>query len=520
MKSAQLLTENVLKNAIETAPFPIGVYAGHELEIILANKCMRDTYGKGEDVIGKRYTDILPELENQEIFDQLRDVVATGIPFEAKDTRVDIVKEGVLNPHYFNYNFTPVYDDEGELFAVMNTAADVTDLNLSRQQTIEAKERLRLAVQSADLGTFETQNSDGSLVVSERFMEIWGMEQNTSLQQDLIDRIHPEDKQIRAEAHENAKSTGHLNYEARILPKDNGIVKWIRVKGTVLKDENDAPKSIIGIVQDVTEQKVFAEKLRKLVKKRTRELKRSNEDLLQFAHVVSHDLKEPVRKIKMFNNLLQSELQPVLQEKSKRYIEKVQHASDRIVMMIDGILNYSAMNASGNPIEKVDLNQIVENITSDLELVIQQKEAELHIDQLPDIEGSPILMHQLFYNLINNALKFSKQDIAPIISISCKQTNGMLEIKVKDNGIGIDQKYLGQVFNAFERLHSRDQYEGTGLGLSLCRKIAERHHGTIEAYGMVGQGAVFTVTLPEKQPVKKNGNVSPQKNGVATSRGI
>ena len=111
METQQLLTENLLKSVIETAPFPIGVYAGHDLEILLANKCMRDTFGKGEDIIGKRYTNLLPELESQEIFSQLREVIATGIPFEAKNTKVDIVKEGVLQVHYFNYNFTPVYND-------------------------------------------------------------------------------------------------------------------------------------------------------------------------------------------------------------------------------------------------------------------------------------------------------------------------------------------------------------------------------------------------------------------------
>jgi len=204
IETKQLLTENILRNVIEKAPFPITVYAGYELEIILANKCMRDTYGEGEDVVGKRYTEILPELGNQEIFGQLRGVITTGIPFEAKDTRVDIVKEGVLKPHYFDYNFTPVYDDQGNLFAVMNTAAEVTGLNLSRQQTIEAEERLRFAVESADLGAFETREVDGTLKASKRFMEILGIEQSQYTQTELSTHIHPEDFSIASEAHKNA----------------------------------------------------------------------------------------------------------------------------------------------------------------------------------------------------------------------------------------------------------------------------------------------------------------------------
>ncbi|WP_216351010.1 PAS domain-containing sensor histidine kinase, partial [Mucilaginibacter polytrichastri] len=474
MHLQQILTENILKNVVESAALPIGVYAGHDLKIVLANKYMRDTWGKGDDVIGKFYTEILPELENQEIFGHLREVLATGIPFHAKNTKVDIIKDGKLMPHYFNYNFTPVYDDNGNLFAVMNTASEVTELHDSRQQTVEAEEHLRIAVQSADLGTFETRGE--AIIASQRFRQIWEVDEDQCTQSGLINRIHTDDLPVRDLAYEKAEYTGQLNYEVRILVQD-GATKWIRLNGTILKSEDGKATSVIGIVQDVTEQKLFAEKLRKLVKKRTRALKRSNEDLLQFAHVVSHDLKEPVRKIKIFNNLLQSELQPVLEEKSKQYLEKVQHASDRIFMMIDGILNYSALNASGNPVEKVDLNQVIENITNDLEVVIQQKNAHITVEIIPDIEGSPILMHQLFYNLINNALKFSKEDIPPRIDISCVKQDGVIELIVKDNGIGIDDKYSQRVFNAFERLHSKDRYEGTGLGLSLCKKITERHHG-------------------------------------------
>lgn len=489
------LTIYTLKNVVENAPFPIGVYTGHELRVILANDCMRHTWGKGNDVIGKLYTEILPELENQKIFDQLREVLTSKTPFEAKNTRVDLVKNGVLTPHYFNYNFTPVYDEQGNVFAVMNTAADVTDLHTARLQTIEAEERLRLAVQSADLGTFETR--EDTIQGSDRFYEIWGVEESRCTRSVLMQLIHDDDKPIRERAYESAATSGQLDYEVRIVPP-GGATKWIRVKGTLLINTSEF-KNVIGVVQDVTEQKLFAEKLRRQVKKRTRELKRSNEDLLQFAHVVSHDLKEPVRKIKMFNNLLTNELQPVLQEKSKAYLEKVQRASDRIFMLIDGILNYSQMNASGNPVEAVNINEIIDNIIEDLEVVITQKAASLTVGPIGTIEGSSILIHQLFYNLINNALKFSKGGEAPHIEITSTASEGHLEISVKDNGIGFNPIYSQKVFNAFERLNSKDLYEGTGLGLSLCKKIAERHQGTITAGGQLGVGAEFTVRLPKKQ---------------------
>jgi len=491
----------LLKSVVDNAPFPIGVYEGQSLTIILANQCMLDTWGKGNDVIGKSYREILPELSNQHIFEQLTGVLETGMPFHAKNQRVDLVINGVLKIHYFNYSFTPIRDPDGSVYAVMNTAAEVTDLNMARKQVIEGEQKLRVAVQSADLGAFEYDINSGTYTASERFNEICSIDAVPS--DHLLDNlIHTDDKMAWDKAYSAALENGQLDFETKIV--DGDLVKYIHIKGAVLQDDAGTAASIVGVVQDVTEQKLFAEKLRKLVKKRTRELKRSNEDLLQFAHVVSHDLKEPVRKIKMFNNLLKGELAPVLDERSQRYIDKVQHASDRLYLMIDGILSYSSLNDSGNPIEVVDISTVLDNILFDLELVVQQKQATITIEgTIPVIEGSPILLHQLFYNIINNALKFTKQDVMPIITIAAASTGATITMKITDNGIGIDAKFREQIFNAFERLNSKSLYEGTGLGLSLCKKIVERHHGTITANGTEGEGAQFTIVLPQKQPLKK-----------------
>jgi PAS domain S-box-containing protein len=494
----------LLKSVVDDAPLPIGIYEGSDLHIILANKYMINSYGKGEDVIGKSFMEILPELTEQGIFEQLLNVLETGEPFATVDQKVYIIIGGELRTFYFNYNLTPVYDSEGKIYAVMHTALDVTKLNLAQKQVSEAKEKLDLAVQSADLGVFEVDVLKDQVITSARFQQIWGVAPlGIHSHEELIGRVYLLDKEAREHAYRVAQDTKHLNYEARIVHSDDSL-HWVRIKGTLVPDMNGQITTVLGIVQDITQQKQFAEKLKELVKKRTEELKRSNEDLLQFAHVVSHDLKEPVRKIKIFNELLKNELEPVLPEKSKRYIEKVQSASDRIFMMIDGILNYSAMNAIGNPIESVNLNAIIESITTDLELVIEQKKANISIQELPVIEGSPILIHQLFYNLINNSLKFSKEDVPPEIEISCETLGNEIVISVKDNGIGIDPKHTTEVFNAFKRLHPKEKYEGTGLGLSLCRKIVERHHGSIEIVGTSAEldGTVIKVTLPLVQPAK------------------
>lgn len=501
MKNSHTINLQLLKAVVDDAPLPIGIYEGNNLHIILANKYMINSYGKGEDVIGKSYRDVLPELKEQGIFEQYLGVLNTGEPVAAVDRKMDIMIHGELRTFYFNYNITPLYDQEGKIHAVMHTALDVTKLNLAHKQVDQAKEKLDLAVQSADLGIFEVDLLNDQVITSARFEQIWGVGPlGIHSHEELIGRVYLLDKQAREQAYRMAHDTRHLNYEARIVHDDKSL-HWVRVKGTLVCGTDG--HTVLGVVQDITQQKQFAEKLKELVKKRTEELKRSNEDLLQFAHVVSHDLKEPVRKIKIFNELLKNELEPVLPEKGKLYIEKVQNASDRIFMMIDGILNYSAMNALGNPIESVNLTAIIESIAADLELVIAQKNANLSIDPLPVIEGSPILIHQLFYNLINNSLKFSKEGIPPRIEISGSITGNKIVISFRDNGIGIDPKHTTEVFNAFTRLHPKEKYEGTGLGLSLCRKIVERHHGSIDIEGSSAQldGTEIKVTLPLKQPL-------------------
>jgi signal transduction histidine kinase len=256
--------------------------------------------------------------------------------------------------------------------------------------------------------------------------------------------------------------------------------------------------------------KEYTERLEQTVRRRTQELRRlnssleqSNEDLQQFAHVASHDLKEPVRKIRTFTGRLLEEYGEVLPTAAQSFLGKIQHATQRMVTMIEGVLTYSILNSNEQTIASVDLDVVFDDIESDLELVIEETGAEVRREKLPTIEGAPVLLYQLFYNLVNNALKFSKRTDKPLIVISSRLTEAagkrIAEVIVKDNGIGFDQDQSGRIFEAFARLNSKDKFEGTGLGLALCKKIAERHHGGISAAGTRGEGAVFTVKLPLKQ---------------------
>ncbi|WP_291143435.1 PAS domain-containing sensor histidine kinase [Flavobacterium sp. UBA7680] len=492
----------LLKDIVDHTPLPIAVYTGPELKIELANPAMIKAWGKGYQIIGKNYLDVLPETQNQPFFEQALQVLKTGTAFHAKDKKVELVVEGVMQTYYFNYSFIPLFDKQGAVYAVMNTGADVTELHLAKQQTQSAEQRLRMAIESSGMGTYEIDLATKKIKTSGNFNTIWSIQGEIANEQ-LISKLHPEDQKLREEAHQKAQSTGKMCYEARII-NDDGSLKWVKINGRIITDENGTPNTLIGIIQDIHEQKEFEQELKKQVAQNTQELQRSNDDLMHFAGVVSHDLKEPVRKIKTFNSLLRNEPHTPFNENAEKYLSKIDQSAQRMQTIIEGILAYSTLDKRSQPVEKINLDLVIENIKTDLELIINEKGAILVISELPHIEGAPILIHQLFYNLIHNALKFSKTDEPPRVIITSniiKNPEGIevLEIKIKDNGIGLDPVFAEKIFDAFERLNSKDQFEGNGLGLALCRKIAKRHNGAITAAGEKDNGAEFTVTLPLKQ---------------------
>jgi len=491
---------SLLQNIIDSIPLPIGVYVGDNLKIELANAAMIKTYGKGNNVIGKNYLDIVPEIEKQQILDQALSVLKTGIPFHAIGRKVDLVIEGIMKEHYFNYSFIPLFDNDGNVYGVVNTGTDVTDFQLAKEEVQNSNERLKMAIDWCGIGSYEIDLTTKEIKTSGNFDAICSIDTPLTIE-DLIGKLHPDDLTVREKAHEEAKTTGKISYEARII-KDNGE-RWAKINGKIIADDDGKPKTIIGIIHDIQEQREFEEELKKQVDSRTDELKRSNNDLMHFASVVSHDLREPLRKIKIFNTLLRNDIENDVNEKSKKYLQKVSQSAQRMENIIEGILTYSTLDKTLQHIETIDLNEIIENIKIDLELLIKEKKAVLITSDLPEIEGAPILLNQLFYNLIQNALKFSKADQPPTVIITNTIINSdgqdLLQITIKDNGIGLDKAFAEKIFTAFERLHTKDEYEGNGIGLALCRKIVKRHNGKITAAGEKDNGAEFTVTLPLSQ---------------------
>jgi light-regulated signal transduction histidine kinase (bacteriophytochrome) len=246
-------------------------------------------------------------------------------------------------------------------------------------------------------------------------------------------------------------------------------------------------------------ERELRKKEKEALKKFTAKLQKSNQDLQEFAYIASHDLQEPLRKIQAFGERLQTTCSDLLSERGKEYLGYMIGAADRMQNLVNALLKFSRVTTKAQPFKKVALKQIVQEVLTDLETRLEETRGHVEVNSLPVIDADELQMRQLFQNLIGNALKFIKADRAPVIKIQCENVNKeKCILYVEDNGIGFEKKYEDKIFQVFQRLHSRNEYEGSGMGLAICRKIVERHGGTITAESVVDQGSKFIITLPVK----------------------
>lgn len=279
--------------------------------------------------------------------------------------------------------------------------------------------------------------------------------------------------------------------------------------------ENSASKQDARGEPDLSDYKQMVlekEKFQKILENKVKELDRSNKELEEFAYIASHDLQEPLRKITSFSERLKEKLPANLEPDVQLYLNRMLAATDNMRTLIDNLLEFSRTSRSSEPFIRINLNDIVADVEADLELKIEESNAQIDSEQLPVIDAIPMQMRQLFTNLFTNAIKFRKPNAAPEISIRCKQLSeeekeahhlrqnvSYFEVTVSDKGIGFDQEYAQKIFQIFQRLHGKAEYPGSGIGLAICKKIVDNHMGQIFARGEQGKGSTFIIILPEFQ---------------------
>lgn len=500
-------SEKNFRSLIMQAPVGMTLLKGDDHVVEIANDEYLKLVGRERGgFVGKPIWEVVPEAKEQGFDVILKNVKDTGETFYGNEVPVMLIRNGLPETVFINFVYEPLFDENGKAHSILVVAIDITTLARARKQVELAEERVRLAIESAQLGSYEANLKTGEVVASARMYEIYDIEP-TDRHLDFIAKIHPDDLHIRNTAHQTAAATGKLHYEVRTQKRD-GSYTWVSASGQFYFNENGEPEKVIGIVRDITKEKEEEQELERRVRERTEELTKLNEELQQFMYVSSHDLKEPMRKVQMFTGLI-SDGAGSENAKLVEYSEKVKSSVQRMNTLINDLLNYSTLSNKEVVYEEIDLSSLLNHIQDDLELMIKEKNAIFDLESLPTIKGIRFQINQLFYNLLNNALKFSGQTGPSLIKIRCAQLAdgertefpmltqaSYYKIEITDNGIGFDPQYSERIFGVFQRLHLRHQYSGTGIGLAICKKIVQNHKGHIYALSAEGKGTTVVIILP------------------------
>mgnify|MGYP001100986643 CR=1 FL=1 len=398
----------------------------------------------------------------------------------------------------------PQCDDKGAVALWVGICADIDDQKRMQMQLGQIERRFQMLSESIPQIVWTTTPEGAATYLNHRWAEYTGAPSEQSLGWGWVDQLHPDDRESCVRIWKEAvKSLQPTEFEYRLHRGSDGSYRWHLVRGLPILDDDGAVTQWIGTCTDIDDQKRQAELLERLVLEQTSELRRSNFDLEQFASVASHDLQEPLRKIQAFSDRLQVKCGPALGDQGKEYLERIVTAVSRMRSLINDLLAFSRVTLKGQPFAKVDLQTLSGEVLSDLEVLIQQGGGSVVVGPMPTIHADPLQMRQLFQNLIGNALKFHRPDAPPVVRVSAYEVFGddkskpfAYELRFTDEGIGFEEVYLDRIFQVFQRLHGRTEYDGTGMGLAICRKIVERHSGTITATSEPGKGSTFAVTLP------------------------
>lgn len=380
---------------------------------------------------------------------------------------------------------------------------DITSRKQTEKALRESEQRFRAIFETSGVGIGLSDLQGRLLETNPAFQAMLGYSAEELRYKNFLQLTHPDDVEFEIENIQKELSgdkTAKSRFEKRYIRK-GGQTIWARLTASFIRDGQNVPLYGLGFVEDITQQKLAEQQLQSYAA----ELERSNRELQDFAYVASHDLQEPLRKIQAFGDRLKYKYASVLDEQGQDYLERMQNAVVRMQTLIQDLLTFSRVTTRAQPFVPVDLTIVIEEVLSDLETRIEEVNGQVELDDLPTVYADYTQMRQLFQNLISNALKFHQPGQVPIIKIQSQLLphpfidSELCQITISDNGIGFDEKHLDRIFGVFQRLHSRREYEGTGVGLAVCRKIVERHGGTITARSKPGEGATFIISLPIKQ---------------------
>ncbi|MBD2149826.1 PAS domain S-box protein [Pseudanabaena sp. FACHB-1277] len=456
-----------------------------------------------EELIGQNHRLLSSGHHPRSFFVEMWRTIASGQTWRAEIK--NRAKDGTF--YWVDTTIVPFLNEDGKPYQYLAIRKDITarkaaDIELQKLSVIASKTD-NVAIVTNAHGEIEWVNDSFHKLTGYTLAEVIGKKPGDFLQgektsQETVNSIRE------ALAKHEPFSGEILNYS-----KD-GKAYWLSLNINPVFDDDGELIQFIALESEITTRKEIEIKLRKEVEGAMKKLnvmnerlEVSNRELLDFAYVSSHDLQEPLRKIQAFGDRLKSTCQDSLNEKGLDYLERMLNAASRAQILINDLLDFSRVTTKAQPFQPINLSEVLEGVLSDLEVRIEKSGVILEVDPLPVVEADALQMRQILQNLIGNALKFIREGVTPMVQVRSRvymeNEQEWCEIRVIDNGIGFEQQYAERIFQIFQRLHGRKTFEGTGIGLAICRKIAERHNGTLIAQGELDQGATFIFTLPTHQ---------------------
>jgi len=538
MQTALTESEERFRSLLEQAPVATCLLVGRDLRIDLANDLMISYWGKGSSVIGQPLAVALPELQGQPFLDILDAVFTTGETYVAESTPADLIIDGVVGTYYFDFTYKPLRDKTGQVYAIMNMAVDVTDRVMAQQQIDEAQHQIISAFEQSPVAvaiiggpdlTFYMANSFYGQLVGQDPAQIIGKPLLTALpelegkgfDQLLRQVMATSEPYIATEVaidilRYGQMETIYVDFIYRPKPQRDGSTPDVLVIAT---DVTGQVRSRQIVEASETRYRQLSQQLEERVQQRTEELthanqdlRRSNENLQQFSYIASHDLQEPLRKIQSFSSLIVDKFGNQLDEQVLDYLRRITSAGSRMSTLIRDLLAYSRIATRQQTFGMVSLTEILASTLDTMSWEIEQRNAQIDGADLPPVQGDELQLGQLFQNLLSNAIKFTPPNREPHIQISyalyqrsdlppnirpTSSASMFHQISVQDNGIGFDSKYVDRIFQVFQRLHGKNEFPGTGVGLAICERVVANHGGDITAISTPGKGATFVIYLPQ-----------------------
>ncbi len=466
------------------------VYLDRSFNFVRVNTAYADTCGHSPEFFqGKNHFDLYPNPENESIF---REVVDSGEPFTVYAKPFEFPNDPKRGITYWDWSLFPVKDSEGCVEGLVFILVDVTEHKRAEQAVRESEQRFRTLFDQGPLGMAVMDQGCRFLEVNLAFCRITGYSEEELLHRSVADIAHPDDVNANTEFFKrlSERKIPRLSTEIRYIKK-NGDAVWVNLTGSVLSGPN-GEQQYLGMLEDISDRRWMQD----LLRRRAEDLARSNKELEQFAYVASHDLQEPLRNVTSCLQLLERKYKGSLGAEADQYIHYAVDSTTRMKALIQDLLSYSRIATRGKPLERIDCEQILEVTLKNLRSAIAEAGAVITHDPLPPILGDDTQLVQVFQNVIQNAIKFRKDEPPRVHVSSVKSTNEWI-FSIKDNGIGIESRHWDRIFVIFQQLNKKTQYEGTGMGLAIVKKVVERHGGRVWVESEPGIGTTFYFAIPE-----------------------